>query len=75
MHFCGHAILNVSENCFIYIRQLEVSITIKYQAPVSMGKLVNPFASHAKDPRFEPEWRHFIFWNDFESVVFKWFEL
>jgi hypothetical protein len=23
-----------------------------------MGKLVNPFASHAKDPRFEPEWRH-----------------
>ena len=22
----------------------------------SMGKLVNPFASHAKDPRFEPEW-------------------
>ena len=25
---------------------------------VSMGKLVNPFASHAKDPRFEPEWRH-----------------
>ena len=24
---------------------------------VSMGKLVNPFASHAKDPRFEPEWR------------------
>ena len=27
---------------------------------VSMGKLVNPFASHAKDPRFEPEWRHFF---------------
>ena len=24
----------------------------------SMGKLVNPFASHAKDPRFEPEWNH-----------------
>ena len=27
---------------------------------VSMGKLVNPFASHAKDPRFEPEWRHVL---------------
>ena len=27
----------------------------------SMGKLVNPFASHAKDPRFEPEWKQFFF--------------
>jgi hypothetical protein len=26
----------------------------------SMGKLVNPFASHAKDPQFEPGWNHFI---------------
>ena len=25
----------------------------------SMGKLVNPFASHAKDPQFEPGWNHF----------------
>ena len=25
-----------------------------------MGKLVNPFASHAKDPRFEPEWNHVL---------------
>ena len=24
-----------------------------------MGKLVNPFASHAKDPQFEPGWNHF----------------
>lgn len=25
-----------------------------------MGKLVNPFASHAKDPQFEPGWNHFV---------------
>ncbi len=28
----------------------------------SMGKLVNPFASHAKDPQFEPGWNHFVFY-------------
>ena len=27
----------------------------------SMGKLVNPFASHAKDPQFEPGWNHCFF--------------
>ncbi len=27
----------------------------------SMGKLANPFASHAKDPQFEPGWNHFVF--------------
>ena len=26
-----------------------------------MGKLVNPFASHAKDPQFEPGWNYFLF--------------
>ena len=25
-----------------------------------MGKLANPFASHAKDPQFEPGWNHFV---------------
>jgi hypothetical protein len=29
----------------------------------SMGKLVNPFASHAKDPRFEPEWKQIAFFG------------
>ena len=37
-----------------------ISGRLLFVSSVSMGKLVNPFASHAKDPRFEPEWRHLL---------------
>jgi hypothetical protein len=36
----------------------------------SMGKLVNPFASHAKDPQFEPGWNHFDQVNFFAKYAF-----
>ena len=67
-------VLKVVKTTLLVLGALHFYITA-WTAPIcnlaigSMGKLVNPFASHAKDPRFEPEWKQFFFFFFFIALV------
>jgi hypothetical protein len=55
---CAAGDVSVSSACGVACHNMIPKIIIVYNG--SMGKLVNPFASHAKDPQFEPGWNQSI---------------